>query len=342
MTYILAFFILSFLIFIHELGHFLASKYYKIPVKAFAIGFGPAIFKKKWGETEYRINILPLGGYVQPEGEQDDQFKNGLVNQKGYKRFVVLVAGIIFNFVLAMILFGIMGTFYGEPERGVKVFNVVEDSIASHHLEVEDHIVSINGHELNHDNFTKLGEWKEDTIDGNIVLDVRRGEEYFTVEIPKPTEPDTLLGINYGPAFMFVENDEHGLAYNMLILPFKEFLEASEMILNNLKMLVTGQVKIEQMQGPVGIVKTTGDIAQESIPLLLYWTALISINLGIMNALPIPALDGGQILFLFIEKIVGKERWNYKISLIINACFILALLCLMLFITYHDITRLFQ
>lgn len=341
MSYVFAILVLSFLVFVHELGHFLVAKYFKMPVKAFSIGMGPVIFKKKHKETEYRISLLPIGGYVSIMGEDDKDLPHGFLSQRPYKRFLVLIAGVVFNFVTAILLFTILLNVYGNPVRGVQIQGVVEESVAAKVLNAGDQLLALNGNEVNNDTYLNIPNWVAEDKDKKVTLKVRQGEEVNTLHLPlTKIEGKHIIGITYSPKIMFIKNDPN--ASNPIVAPFEQFVEGAKTIFSGLEMIVTGQVTMDDIQGPVGIVKTTGDIAESDFALLLFWTALLSINLGIMNLLPIPALDGGQIMFLGAEVLVGKKRWNHKIALYVNAFFMLMLLGLMLFISYYDVMRIFD
>lgn len=339
-SYVIAILVLGFLVFIHEVGHYSAAKLFKMPVKAFAMGLGPTVLKKKIGETEYRLSLLPLGGYVQIMGEDDKDLPYGFLSQAPWKRFIVLIAGVVMNFISAIVIFAILIAVFGNPVRGVQINGTLENSHAATFIQAGDQLLEVNGNKINDENYVNISKWTTSDEDKIIDLTVRRGSEVIPFSVPlTPYEGKEVIGISYTPKLMFVKGED--VKVNPITAPFKEFAEGAKTIFTGLKMIVTGQVTMEDIQGPVGIVKTTSEIAQSSVALLLYWTALLSINLGIMNLLPIPALDGGQILFLLGEKIVGK-KWSHKVAYTINAVFMLALLGLMLFITYFDITRLFK
>lgn len=341
LSYVFAVFILGFLVFIHELGHFLSAKMFKMPVKAFSMGLGPKILKKKIGETEYRLSLLPIGGYVQIAGEDDKDLPYGFLNQDIWKRFVVLIAGVVFNFITAIVLFSILIAVFGSPTRGVQILGAIEHTEALKYVETGDHLVEVNGNKVTDENYEDVNHWILESEDKTTDITVLRGTERLSFSIPLSTiDGKEMLGISYTPKFIFSKAEEFQV--NPIIAPFIEFKKGVELVLEGLEMIVTGQVTLDDIQGPVGIVKTTGEIAQSDLALLLYWAGLLSINLGVMNLLPIPALDGGQILFLAGEKVVGKKRWNYKIAFIVNGVFMMTILLLMLFITYRDVVKLFQ
>lgn len=339
MSYIIAILVIGSLIFFHELGHFLVAKQTKMPVKEFALGFGPSIFKFQKGETCYKLNLFPLGGYVSIDGEKDSSVKNGFLDQPWYNRLFVLAAGIVFNFIFAIVLFIVLFTFWGVPENGVEITHVESVAPASNYLKEGDQLVSIGSHYVNSDNYQNIPKWIQEsgkTVD----ISIRRENELIISSIPLyylESEDREILGISYVPKTIFIKESKLTLE-TIFVKPIQQMVSTSKIILGGLDDLVDGNVSMEDMTGPVGIVKYTSDIAKNSIGLTLYWTAMLSINLGIMNALPIPALDGGQILFLFLEKIL-KKRWDKKIAAVLNVTFLFLLLGFSAWITFYDILK---
>lgn len=327
---------------VHELGHFTAAKLFKMPVKAFSIGLGPSIFKRKYKGTEYRLSVLPIGGYVQIAGEEDKDIPYGFLNQAMWKRFVVLIAGVTFNFIFAICTFFFLTSTFGNPVHGVEIVGAKEGTEAINYIKTGDQLLEVNGKQVSSDNINEISLWIKEIKSGEKAkISVLREEKVIHYTIPlTEIEGQEILGIAYQPRILFSKADIH--KQNPIIAPFKEFTYGVESILKGLKMIVNGEVTIDDIQGPIGIVKTTGDISKTDLQLLIYWIALLNINLGVMNLLPIPSLDGGQIVFLAAEKVVGKKRWNVKIAIYINALFLLVLMCLILFISYHDILKLFR
>lgn len=339
MNYFFAALILGSLVFIHELGHFLAAKAFKMPVKVFSIGLGPKLLKKKLGGTEYCLSLLPIGGYVKIAGEEDKDLPYGFLNQAIWKRFIVLIAGVTFNFITAIVLFTVLISIFGSPVRGTQIVGALEGTQALEYIETGDQLVEVNGHEVKSDSFTLIAGWIQESKDNVVDLTVIRGVERLDLSVPMTTvEGTNMLGISYTSKYIFSKAEEFQV--NPILAPFIEFGRGIEMVLDGLEMILTGQVTIEDIQGPVGIVKTTGDIVDSDLALLIFWSGLLSINLGVMNLLPLPALDGGQIVFLAGEKMVGSKRWNFKIAYIVNGVFMLCILGVMIFITYNDINRL--
>lgn len=345
MVYLLGVLLMGLMIFVHELGHFLAAKAFKMPVKAFSIGLGPKILKFKKGETTYCLSALPFGGYVQIAGENDTMLPYGFLNQPIWKRFVVLIAGVTFNFIFAIIIFFVMILSFGYPNHGIEIGGTIENTKADGLIFTGDQLVSVNGHFTDADSFLKINEYiaeSKESEDKIVNVEVLRDNKLVEVSIPLTyveEEKRYMLGIHYYERMLFSNHEM--FEKNIFVAIYDEFKYSVKTILNGLERLITGQIKIEDMQGPVGIVKTTGDIAKTDTAVLFYWFALLNINIAIMNLLPIPALDGGQIVFLAGEKILGKKRWNYKYALYTNAFFMLLILGFIVFISYHDVMRIF-
>lgn len=336
MKYIIAFFVLTVLIFVHELGHFLAAKFSGIKVKTFAIGFGKTLFKKKFNETEYKLNLVPLGGYVSLEGEQEEG-PDSFLNQPYLKRFSVLIGGIVFNFLFAIVLFSFIVGFYGLPVNKILISEIEQNSYANNYLLTGDMIVSINDIDISKDNWLEIPNIiKKNDKETNIeVLRNSKKEKYL---IPL-TEIDNkkLLGIKYGMISVF--SKENISLKDTFTLPFEETGKLLKMIKDSFSLLISGKVPVKEISGPIAIVKITSDFTEAGFAFVLYWTAILSINLGFMNALPLPALDGGHIVFLVIEKIVGKNRWNQKYVNVLNTVFLFALLAFMLFVSINDVKK---
>lgn len=337
MIYLIGIIVLGFLIFIHELGHYTMARLSKIPVLSFAIGFGPSIFKFKQGITEYKLNIIPLGGYVQLEGETDSDKDDpkSFVNQRWYKRLAVLLGGVLFNFVSAILMMIILTSVYGAPQSKYIISNVLEESNAKQYIKQGDFLISINDTILNNDNYNNVLTKQSDT-EAKIVVEQNGIEKSYIIPLCV-YEGKNVVGIINSPKTVFVKGDS---LISNLSDAFKCTGDVFKLIGDSLKMLCSGQVSTNEMSGPVGIVKITGDIAKQNIPLLIYWVILLDINLGVMNALPIPALDGGQTLFLFIEMILGKKRWNNKIASTLNLIFFTILILFLILVTYQDVIKL--
>lgn len=326
-------FLLGFLIFIHELGHFTVARLCKVRVNEFAIGFGPTIWKKQGKETKYALRLIPLGGFVSMEGEEERSEGEGSFSKASIpKRIAIVAAGAIVNIIFAIVVYFILAT-----SSGTYVSNIVNTTIEGYPaqeigIQSGDKIVQINEEKIN--NLYDLNDALQENT-GEITIKVERnGEiiEYKTLpkEVTEQGDTNYYLGVNLKPAEdTFINRCIKG------VISTKGFLFS---IVDNLKQLFTGNVGVEQMVGPVGISEVVSKT--EGIKEFMYMLALISISLGVTNLLPIPALDGGKILILIIEAIRKKplkEQTEIKIQLLGFSI----LIALSLYVTYNDIVRIF-
>ena len=334
-------FILGVTVTIHEFGHFLFAKKAGIYVYEFSIGMGPRLFKfnRKGDETDYSIRLLPIGGYVQMAGEEVEDDKNipndrKLQSKSWTQRFMTMIAGVLFNFILAIVVLFIIGLFNGVTLNATRIDESEIDGLKS-----GDEIVSVNGHFVN--NYDKLA--LELSVAGNndFKMKVKHSDgTYDKVTIrPKEIQDDkgNLEGYSYG--FTITGDRETGFIAAVKYAIFKFFSTVEQMFFT-VWYLITGTLSLKLMSGPVGIFSIVGTAAESGIMSVLSLLALISINVGFINFLPIPAFDGGHILFLIIEKIKGSKV-NPKVENKIHSIFFILLMILMLYITFNDILRIF-
>ena len=340
-TIIAFIFILGVTVTIHEFGHFLFAKKAGIYVYEFSIGMGPRLFKfnRKNDETDYSIRLLPIGGYVQMAGEDievDEKVpKDKLLQSKTWKeRFMTMVAGVMFNFLLAIVVLFIIALIRGVTLDATKI-----DTSTINELKKGDNIVEVNGHFVN--NYDKLA--IELSVAGSNSFDMKvkhKNGTYDTVTVkPKAVydEKDNLKGYEYG--FTITGKHEHSLLSSFKYA-FSKFFSTVEQMFFTVWYLITGNLSLKLLSGPVGIFSIVGTAAESGFLSVLSLLALISINVGFINLLPIPAFDGGHILFLIIEKIKGSKV-NPKIENTIHSVFFILLMGLMLYITFNDIVRIF-
>ena len=340
-TIIAFIFILGVTVTIHEFGHFLFAKKAGIYVYEFSIGMGPRLFKfnRKNDETDYSIRLLPIGGYVQMAGEDievDEKVpKDKLLQSKTWKeRFMTMVAGVMFNFLLAIVVLFIIALIRGVTLDATKI-----DTSTINELKKGDNIVEVNGHFVN--NYDKLA--LELSVAGSKSFDMKvkhKNGTYDTVTVkPKAVydEKDNLKGYEYG--FTITGKHEHSLLSSFKYA-FSKFFSTVEQMFFTVWYLITGNLSLKLLSGPVGIFSIVGTAAESGFVSVLSLLALISINVGFINLLPIPAFDGGHILFLIIEKIKGSKV-NPKIENTIHSVFFILLMGLMLYITFNDIVRIF-
>ena len=337
---------ISFLIFFHELGHFLAARMLSVKVNTFSIGFGEKIYTKNIGGTDYCLSAIPLGGYVQLKGQDDTDPKAKNYDADSYnvlspiKRIYILFAGPFFNFILAFFIYTLLGSI-GVERLAPSVGHIAEDSAASSAgLAKNDKILAINGVKINEwDEISKNVKLKPSTIliDRNgsqmtINLTPKIGEtiNLFNEKVQRP-----LIGIS--PNGEVVKIYHRG--FGSLKFAYNETLEASKLIFKSFTKLVSGAVPLKEVGGIVQIADVTSKAAKISLGVLLTIVALISVNLGVLNLFPIPALDGGHILFNLYELIFRREV-NERVLTTLTYCGWALLLGIMMLATFNDIMRL--
>lgn len=340
--------VLSFLIFFHELGHFLAARFFCVHVEVFSIGFGKKVFSKVVGQTEYCLSLIPLGGYVQMKGQDDRDPTKVSYDQDSYntkapwKRIVILFAGPFANFLLAFLLFmavGVMGVTKFAPIVG----KISENSPALEAGIVEnDRIVMINN-EL-------IETWDEvsqliQKNSGQLELKVERAGSVQTLLLtPKISEYKNMFGetkqkkmIGVLPSGKTIER-----IYSASELPqfaYDQTLKATTLILTSLQKLIEGVVSPKELGGIISIVQVTSEASAAGLVALFGLTALISVNLGVLNLLPIPALDGGHIMFNAYE-LLTKKAPNERVLTSMTMVGWVLLLSLMALSLFNDIYRL--
>lgn len=419
MTIIYFILILGVTVFIHELGHFMFAKKYGVYVYEFSIGMGPKLFKfnRKNDETNYCIRLFPIGGFVQMAGEEVEEDKNipiekSLRSKTAFQRFMIMVAGVMMNFILAFVLLFFLGLF-----NDVSVNNVYIDGSTIPNLNNNDKIVEVDGHFVN--NYDKLaleltiaakkyfnmvvedskGNEKEVNVHpialgktglphkkdfgfevenikisksslkevsvGDTIVSVNgtkitnnlellnefekaKGEMLLTLKdknnkirevkvTVKENKDDELLGYSYG--FYITGERVKGL-WGAIKYACLKFFSTVEQMVFTVFYLITGDISLNMLSGPVGIFSVVGDAGRAGFSSVISLLSLICINVGFINFLPLPAFDGGHILFIIIEKIKGS-RVNPKVENTIHNIGFILLMILMVLVTYNDIIRLF-
>lgn len=342
MSIIVALLVFSILILFHELGHFLLAKRGGIGVTSFSLGMGPAIWKKQIGETEYCLRIFPFGGSCAMVGEDEECDAENAFNKKGvWTRISVVAAGPVFNFILAfvgsviMILcIGVDKPIVSETMEGYPAYEAG--------VRAGDEIISMNGRGIGvyRDVSLYIQLHQGETVD---LVYARDGERYETTIEPKLGEDGMyLMGIT-GGAYSKCGNPLELVKYAGCEVGYW-----IHMVFDSLKMMVTGQVSREDVGGPVRIVSMIGDTYEESAKIsafavfinMLNMVIFLSANLGVMNLLPIPALDGGRLLIMLIE-VVTRKRVPEKIEGYIHLAGFAVLMSLMVLILFNDISLMF-
>ena len=341
MSYILALIIFSAIVIFHELGHFLLAKWNGIEVIEFSLGMGPRLLSHVWGDTRYSLKLLPIGGSCQMVGEEEASDSEGAFGNKSvWARIAVVAAGPVFTFILAWVLALIIVGSVGYDNTMV---DIIPDSAAAEAgMEDGDQIISINGSRTWLYREVSLYSSLHQGQTATVVIE-RNGEKQTVVLTPKQSDTGAYL---YG--FSRTVQREKGGALETVGYSCAEIRYWLKATVESLKMLIGGQVGLEEMSGPVGIVSTIGDTYKESRVDGWYYVTMnmimiaifLSVNLGVMNLLPIPALDGGRLVFLILEAIRGKAIPQEKESMVHFTGFVL-LMGLMAVILFSDLHKLF-
>ncbi len=339
-TVILIMFAFGILIFIHELGHFIAAKILKIKVLQFSLGFGKEILGKTVNETRYSLCMLPIGGAVRLKGENIEELdleENSFFGKKWYQRIFVVVMGPVMNYVLAVLIFTFLAyffgvaTFTGEPVIG----EILEGKPAyTAGLKSKDRIVSINGQQIT--TWTQMAEIINSSVDKKLVLEILRGDEKLKIEVTPQKDTNTQRGIiGITPGY---EIKKVGLLESLYI----GISQPIVLSIYSVKYLFDKLIKLQrpEVAGPVGVVEVLSKSAKSGIESFLYTLGVISAMLGLFNLFPVPILDGGHIFFAFIEGLITKKIPSKKVFEIANMIGLSIVLFLFFFATYSDILRI--
>ncbi len=357
MTTIIFLIVLAVLIFVHELGHFLAARLCGIRVDAFALGFGPKIISKKVGETTYALNLIPFGGYVKIFGENPDDdsihgpdMNRSLVHKPKWQQALVLIAGIFFNFLFAWILVS-AAFMFGVP-AATSSYPQYEDRMKDSHIV----ITYVNPQSPAERAGLKAGdtltgfpslESLQKAIDESALKGISL--TYMRSEQVNSTTIIAEKGIVEGKYAIGIAMDTVAtlkLPIHRAIFEAMKFtVHTIDATYSGLKDLIVtavqGKAHLSSISGPVGIAGLIGDAARLGFNYLIMFTAIISINLGVLNLVPFPALDGGRLLFVLIEAII-RRKIQPVIANTINTIGFALLLLLMVIVTFQDITKLFK
>jgi len=346
MTLLYMILILGIIVFIHEFGHFIFAKKAGIYVYEFSIGMGPRLlkFNRKNDETEYSIRLLPIGGYVQMAGEELEDDKDipedkKMQSKTWMQRFLTVIAGIMFNFILAIILLFIVGLVEGTPVNKPYISSV-DEGINSNLINPGDRILEVNGKKVIFTDTMLLRIQVASTNEKTLKLKLKE-EDGNIKEVtlnPIPVEENGKTVYRYG---IEMGTDSEKGFLPALKYAFVKFASLITQMILVIGYLFTGKLGISSLSGPVGIFNVVGESAKAGFINLIYLTGFISLNVGFMNVLPIPALDGGRILFLIIEKIKGSKV-DIKVENTIHMVGFALLMLLMVVITFNDIIRIIK
>ncbi|MDR1271758.1 MAG: site-2 protease family protein [Clostridiales Family XIII bacterium] len=338
------------LIFVHEFGHLISAKLCKVRVNEFALGMGPKLFSRQKGETLYSLRAIPIGGFCAMEGENEESDDpNSFSSKPAWMKALVLVAGSLMNIILAIVLVAAIIYYIGQPLSVVET--VAEDAPAAvAGLQSGDKITAIGD--------TQIDEWGDISATLSSELSsASPGGEIFSGEPGAATDFHVTLTVERAGQEQKIEtslyyNEEGNVMIGITpamghspVYFFKSFglgtrtvFQMTGMMYSALWDLVTGKTGLDGLSGPIGIVKTVGDSVQYGFSSIVQLTALISLNLGIINLLPFPALDGGRLLFLVIRKVAGK-RISDAVEAKVHLIGIILLLALMVVVTFKDVDR---
>jgi len=336
---LLALFVFGLLIMIHELGHFLVARAFRVGIHEFSVGMGPKIFSKKSEKSgiEYSLRALPVGGYVSMVGEDEEsESPDAFTNKPVWQRILVVLAGPMMNVVLGFLLMLVLVLSSGPLASNTVGQFRDEATSPSYGLEVGDTIVKVNKVRVHTGNevIYEILQSGYEPID----LTVKRNGE--TVVIDDVIFPGfEAEGVNFGQPDFLVYAEKTTFASLMKHTWFRS-VSTVKMIFDGLRDLVRGRYGLNAVSGPVGITEEIGNAAKAGFTTLLYLVIVITINLGVFNLLPIPALDGGRLFFLLAEA-VARRPLNRKIEGYINMAGLLILFAIMIIVTCKDIAGLF-
>ncbi|MGB9699496.1 MAG: RIP metalloprotease RseP [Thermodesulfobacteriota bacterium] len=341
--------VLGVLIFVHELGHFLMAKKSKVGVITFSLGFGPKIIGKKIGETEYQISLVPLGGYVKMVGEEPGEkvppelINKSFSNQSVGKRMGIVFAGPFFNFLFAIVAFAVV-LMIGMPTLLPEVGEVKPDYPAYQAgLQKGDLIIKAN--DLPIKRWEDLAQLIHQSAGKNLSLVVKRDKETFSVSlIPQVSKQKNIFGdeievglIGISPAGTFFT--ERFLPWEAIYRSLLQSWRITELTVVSIVKIIEGKISAKTIGGPILIAQLAGQQAKAGPLSLIIFMAVISINLVILNILPIPALDGWHLLIFLIEALIGKPV-SLKLRERAQQIGIFIIILLMLLVFYNDLTRL--
>ncbi len=342
--------ILGVLIVVHEFGHFIAARRVGVRVEKFSLGFGPRLLKRKKGETEYSLSLVPLGGFVKLAGDNLEEYKGKsyeYFSKPPGKRFQIIFAGSFFNYILGFLCFWVI-FFTGYPALTTKVGGLLDGFGAkAAGLRAGDRITAIDGREV--------VSWEE--LQGTILdrkandtvhLSVLRQQRVFEADVLlKEKQFDDALGQKQKVGLLGIEPDFQDTVYvrygffKSFYMGINKTLVLTQLTYKGLWRMVTGKIAVrDSAAGPLGIYFITSKVARQGITALLNFVGIISVSLALFNLLPLPVLDGGHILFLAIEKIRGRTM-SVKAERVITQIGLSVIISLFLFITYNDIMRAF-
>ncbi|WP_338953032.1 M50 family metallopeptidase [Fusobacterium nucleatum] len=339
MTFLIAVVMLGLIIFVHELGHFLTAKLFKMPVSEFSIGMGPQVFSVDTKNTAYSFRAIPIGGYVNIDGmEIGSEVENGFSSKPTYQRFIVLFAGVFMNFLMAFILLFAIAKINGriEYDTNAIIGGLVKGGANEQILKVDDKILELDGKKINvWTDISKITKASQNKEEISALIERNGKEENITLKLTKDKENNrVVLGIS--PKYKKIDlstTESLDFAKNSFNSIFTDTIKG-------FFTLFSGKASLKEISGPVGIFKVVGEVSKFGWVSIISLCVVLSINIGVLNLLPIPALDGGRIIFVFLELFGIKinKKWEeklYKSGMILLLFFILM-------ISVNDVWKLFN
>ena len=339
MTFLIAVVMLGLIIFVHELGHFLTAKLFKMPVSEFSIGMGPQVFSVDTKKTAYSFRAIPIGGYVNIEGmEVGSEVENGFSSKPAYERFVVLFAGVFMNFLMAFILLFAVAKINGriEYDTNAIIGGLVKGGANEQILKVDDKILELDGEKINvWTDISKITKASQNKEEISALIERNGKEENITLKLTKDKENNrVVLGIS--PKYKKINLS----ATESLDFAKNSFNSIFTDTLKGFFTLFSGKASLKEISGPVGIFKVVGEVSKFGWVSIISLCVVLSINIGVLNLLPIPALDGGRILFVLLELfgIKVNKKWEEKL----HKGGMILLLFFILMISVNDVWKLFN
>lgn len=339
MTFLIAVAMLGLIIFVHELGHFLTAKFFKMPVSEFSIGMGPQVFSLDTKETTYSFRAIPIGGYVNIEGmEVGSQVENGFNSKPAYQRFIVLFAGVFMNFLTAFLIIFSIAQMNGRMEYEEKAIigALVKGGANEQILKVDDKILELDGKKITL--WVDIPEVTKEALDKkelSAIIERDGKEEKLVLKLTKDEENNrVVLGIS-------PKSKKINLSFTeSLIFAKNSFVSILKDTVGGLFTLFSGKADLKEISGPVGILKVVGEVSKFGWTSIASLAVILSINIGVLNLLPIPALDGGRIIFVLLElfRIKVNKKWEenlHKFGMVVLLFFIVM-------ISVNDVWKLFN
>ena len=339
MTFLIAVAMLGLIIFVHELGHFLTTKFFKMPVSEFSIGMGPQVFSLDTKETTYSFRAIPIGGYVNIEGmEVGSQVENGFNSKPAYQRFIVLFAGVFMNFLTAFLIIFSIAQMNGRMEYEEKAIigALVKGGANEQILKVDDKILELDGKKITL--WSDIPEVTKEALDKkelSAIIERDGKEQKLVLKLTKDEENNrVVLGIS-------PKSKKTNLSFTeSLIFAKNSFVSILKDTVGGLFTLFSGKADLKEISGPVGILKVVGEVSKFGWTSIASLAVILSINIGVLNLLPIPALDGGRIIFVLLElfRIKVNKKWEenlHKFGMVVLLFFIVM-------ISVNDVWKLFN